>query len=236
LRTASSIDLSAIWRNSSFAESFTKDHARITELMPMRDIGGGVNPGDRRAIYYLASHFKPRSVLEIGTHIGASTTYLASALNYFGGHLTTVDVVDANAPNGPWNELGLAGPPSATLSSLGLAQTVTFRVEPAATALQRGERFDLIFLDGDHSALAVYREISHALRLLNPKGLILLHDFYPDLKPLTPDGNVIAGPATAAARICRETGALAFLPLGNLPWPTKAGGNATSLALVASVG
>jgi len=119
------------------------------------------------------------------------------------------------------------------MSDLGLEPTVIFVVEPAAAVLESsGQRFDMIFLDGDHSKSAVYREISAALPVLNPNGLLLLHDFYPDGMPLVPDGNVEFGPAAAASRIARETDALAFLPLGNLPWPTKNGGNATSLALV----
>jgi predicted O-methyltransferase YrrM len=124
-------------------------------------------------------------------------------------------------------------PPAGIMSDLGLAAITTFITAPAATVLELpDQRFDMIFLDGDHSKFAVYREISAALRLLNPNGLILLHDFYPDGKPLVPDGNVEFGPAAAATRIASETDALAFLPLGKLPWPTKNGGNATSLALV----
>jgi predicted O-methyltransferase YrrM len=236
LRSADSIDLGAIWNAPSIADAFARDLAGISGLMPAQDVSGGVNPGDRRAIYYLASHFKPRSVLEIGTHIGASTIYLASGLRHFGGHLTTVDIVDVNAPDGPWKRLALARSPSDTLSRLGLGETVTFQARAATEALGGSKRYDLIFLDGDHSALAVYREISAALKLLNDGGLILLHDFYPDLNPITPDGNVIEGPSVAARRIGEETGSLAFLPLGALPWPTKGGGNRTSLALVAKSG
>jgi predicted O-methyltransferase YrrM len=104
---------------------------------------------------------------------------------------------------------------------------------PTRDALQAVQRYDLIFLDGDHSSLAVYREIAAALRLLKHPGLILLHDFYPGGEPLMAGDRVISGPAAAAARIMRETDALQFIPLGNLPWETKFGGNATSLALVA---
>jgi predicted O-methyltransferase YrrM len=236
LRPADSIDLDAIWTSPSIAEAFAADLAAISGLMPTQEVSGGVNPGDRRAIYYLASHFKPRSVLEIGTHIGASTTFLASGLRHFGGHLTTADIVDVNAPGGPWKKLALARSPSETLSRLGLGQTVTFQARPAAEALGGSARYDLIFLDGDHTALAVYREISAALKLLNDGGLILLHDFYPGLNAITPDGSVIDGPFIASRRITEETGALAFLPLGALPWPTKSGGNRTSLALVARSG
>jgi len=69
--------------------------------------------------------------------------------------------------------------------------------------------------------------------MLNPNGLILLHDFYPGGKPLTSEGDVIDGPSIAADRIGLEAPDIAFLPLGNLPWETKSGDKATSLALVA---
>src|SRR6266511_3475177 len=39
---------------------------------------GGVNPGDRRAVWYLIRGLNARSVLEIGTHVGASTVHIAS--------------------------------------------------------------------------------------------------------------------------------------------------------------
>src|SRR5262245_13632742 len=44
------------------------------------DVTGGVNPGDQRAIYQLIRHLAPRSVLEFGTHVGASTSHIAIAL------------------------------------------------------------------------------------------------------------------------------------------------------------
>ena len=50
------------------------------EMLGSTDGTDGVNPGDRRAIYYLISYWKPSSVLEIGTHIGASTLSIASTL------------------------------------------------------------------------------------------------------------------------------------------------------------
>src|SRR5689334_16310324 len=41
---------------------------------------GGVNPGDRRALYYIIRALRPNRLLEIGTHIGASTVHAAAAL------------------------------------------------------------------------------------------------------------------------------------------------------------
>jgi predicted O-methyltransferase YrrM len=236
LKPAAEIDLHAVMNDSSIADGFSADNEAISKIYQTRDILGGVNPGDRRAIYHLIGYFKPKSVLEIGTHIGASTTYIASALRRFVGpsaRFTTADIVNVNGPTSAWRDARLPAPPRNLLTRLGLEQFVSFKTAPSMEALRTENSYDLIFLDGDHSAKAVYCEIAASLKVLAADGLILLHDFYPDCKPLTADNGVIEGPATAAMRIAAETSALAFIPLGDLPWPTKAGGNATSLALVA---
>jgi len=234
----SRIDLAAAMNDAAIGAAFAEDNANIASTYGAGEIFGGVNPGDRRALYYLIAHFRPKRVLEIGTHVGASTVYTASALRRFvdGGQLTTADIADVNGPNAAWHSLGMPASPARYISDLGLEGITTFVTKPAAEMLRAPERYDLIFLDGDHSPLAVYREISAALSILNLAGLILLHDFYPGGKPLTPDGGAISGPSTAAVRINGETREIVFVPLGILPWQTKGGGNATSLALLAKQG
>jgi predicted O-methyltransferase YrrM len=235
LRPVSGIDLAAAMKDAETGAAFENDNARIAAAYGVGEIFGGVNPGDRRALYHLIAYFRPKRVLEIGTHVGASTVYIASALRRFvdGGNLTTADIADVNAPDAAWKALGMSVAPAQYISNLGLEGLTTFLTRPAAEMLRTSERYDLVFLDGDHSSLSVYREISAALCILSPLGVILLHDFYPDGKPLTPDGGAIKGPSAAADRISSETKELVFLPLGILPWRTKGGGNATSLALVA---
>jgi hypothetical protein len=93
-------------------------------------------------------------------------------------------------------------------------------------------RFDLIFLDGDHAASTVYQEIPAALNLLNLDGVILLHDYFPELKPLWSHIPVIPGPFLATERLVKEGANLVVLPLGKLPWPSNLQSNATSLALL----
>ncbi len=235
LMPTSRIDLAAVVNDTTIGAVFAEENTRIASAYGTGEILGGVNPGDRRALFYLIAHFQPKRVLEIGTHVGASTVYVANALRRFvvGGKLTTADIVDVNGPKAAWKSLGMSAPPAKYISDLGLEGITTFVTKPAAETLRTSDRYDLIFLDGDHSSLAVYREISAALGILNPPGLIQLHDFYPGGKPLTPDGGAISGPSTAADRINSETSDIAFLPLGDLPWQTKSGGNTTSLALVA---
>jgi predicted O-methyltransferase YrrM len=234
----SRIDLAAAMNDVAIGAAFAEDNARIAGAYGAGEISDGVNPGDRRALYHLVAHFRPKRVLEIGTHVGASTLYIARGLRRFvdSGSLTTADIVDVNGPKAAWKSAGMPAPPARYISDFGLEGIATFVTRPAAEMLRTSEHYDLIFLDGDHSSRAVYREISAALRILNPAGLIVLHDFYPGGRPLTPDGNVISGPSRAADRISGETGDIVFVPLGILPWQTKGGGNATSLALVARRG
>src|SRR4249919_1277115 len=70
----------------------------------------GVNPGDRRALFYLMRSLRSASILEIGTATGASTVHAAAALlmnraddSHRSHRLTTVDVLDVNDPQSrPW--------------------------------------------------------------------------------------------------------------------------------------
>lgn len=95
-----------------------------------------------------------------------------------------------------------------------------------------GETFDLIFLDGDHSAKAVYGEIPLALKRLNPGGVIVLHDFFPNGRPLWEGQAPILGSWLATARFQAEKAGFEVVPLGALPWDTKLGSRITSLAVV----
>jgi predicted O-methyltransferase YrrM len=192
-----------------------------------------VNLGDRRAIYQLARKLNATSVLEVGTHIGASTTMLALALKNSGKpvRMVTVDILDVNDANrGPWKRYGCQHPPNQLVRELG-CDFVEFISSPSIPYLQRcTERFDLIFLDGGHEAATVYQEVPLALKLLNAGGLILLHDFYPEGEPLWSNGGVVPGPWFAIQRFRDEGVGMKAKPLGSLPWPTKLNSNVTSLA------
>jgi len=70
---------------------------------------------------------------------------------------------------------------AANLAAAGIdPSTVEFRVETSARALARAlraeERFEFIFIDGDHALRAVTRDLRWT-RLLSPKGFVCLHDY-----------------------------------------------------------
>jgi predicted O-methyltransferase YrrM len=110
---------------------------------------------------------------------------------------------------------------------------VEFRVARSLDVLAHpGESFDLILLDGDHRVETVVEEIPAALGRLHQGGFLLLHDYFPDCRPLWPDGKVIDGPARAVRRLRRAGWPIEARPLGELPWPTKHGTRWTSLAVL----
>src|SRR5690606_22642312 len=116
---------------------------------------------------------------------------------------------------------------------LGCPERVQFFTEDSLLHLARcRRRFDFIFLDGEHAAGQVYREVPRALALLEAGGVILLHDYFPGGRPLWTNRRVVPGPYQAVERLRAEGAPLKVLPLGALPWPTKLGSHVTSLALL----
>jgi predicted O-methyltransferase YrrM len=182
---------------------------------------------------------KPRSVLEMGTHIGASTLHIARALLRVNqnGKLTSVDMADVNHPeHGPWRQLGLAKSPREFARELGCIERMEFLTESAIDLMRTTKcRFDFIFLDGDHSARSVYQEVAAALSILDEGGIVLLHDYYPGARGLYPEGALILGPFYALDRIQKENPMIGVLPPGALPWLTTQGKRNTTLALVVSL-
>ena len=149
--------------------------------------------------------------------------------------LTTVDSEAVNDPElRPWLNFGSNVSPRQMVAELGCGELVEFVHQPSVPFLDGcDEQFDLIFLDGSHTGDDVYQEVPRALKLLRSSGVILLHDYFPDLRPLWSDGSMIAGPVLAIERLQREGAPLTVLPCGQLPWPTKLGSSVTSLAVLA---
>jgi predicted O-methyltransferase YrrM len=221
-------DVGADWRAAE---------GRIAELGITPE--AGMNPGDRRALYYLVRHLRPRRVLEIGTQAGASTVHLAAGLadthpGPASARLLTLDIKNVNHPEtGAWRAFRLPQSPADAMRRLGYGELVEFRVGRSLDVLREpGERYDLIFLDGDHRFKTVLKEIPAALGRLVPGGYVLLHDFFPGLRPLWPDGKVIDGPQRAVERLQQAGWPIDVRPLGELPWPTKQGTRLTSLAVL----
>ncbi|HYH19462.1 MAG TPA: class I SAM-dependent methyltransferase [Azospirillum sp.] len=219
------------------------NHGRHVDALPSFPIhAGSMSDIDRRALYFLAHRLAPASVLEVGTHLGASTLLIAAALDDLvaAGRLpsfsvTTVDIRDVNDPvTRPWTAYGSAASPRDLLASIGCADRVEFVTSPSLDFMARTDRrFDLIFLDGSHSAAVVYREVPMALDLLRPGGYVLLHDYHTDFAALRRRGSLCPGPALALRRLMTEAGGFTVQPLGDLPWHcAEHDSHTTTLALL----
>lgn len=226
------------------AGEWAADRKAIGEVFEYAEKGWAVTPVDRRVLWYLIRRLRPRSVLEVGTHIGGSTAHIAMAMREGGmagapRRLVTVDAVDVNdAAEQRWRWFGSAMSPREMLERLECAGGVEFVVSRSLDYLagRADAEFDFVFLDGSHQPHIVYQEIAMALKALRPGGYLLMHDYFPGLKPLRGHSEVIAGPYRAVERLRQEGNGVAALPLGPLPWRDKAGTDTTSLALLARDG
>lgn len=235
-------DLGRFMMDQHITRAWESDRPILEEL-ELPEMTGGVNTGDQRALYHLVSALKPVSVLEIGTHIGCSTVHIALALAsaHTGAgatpKLTTVDIRNVNDElTKPWEDFDSKASPASLVKAVGCESMVQFATADSLGFLAEGtEMFDLIFLDGLHTAARVYQEALLAFRRLTPGGSIVLHDFYPDGRALWSDGEVIPGPYLAMRRLLRQTPGAQVLPLGDLPWPTKLNSNTTSLAVLTRI-
>lgn len=103
---------------------------------------------------------KATTVLEIGAHLGVSTSLLCY-------YAKTVDAVDIKLPR---ELLDL---------QKGFDNLILHKqnsVEYMEQAINQNKKYDLIYLDGDHSYAGVKKDIILAQQLLTPSGVISGHD------------------------------------------------------------
>jgi hypothetical protein len=129
-------------------------------FQPPDGVPGWLTIDEGRALYQAASG---RDVVELGTAGGRATVCLAQAAK----RVVTVDVQDQSAAD-EWAR------------RFGVAERVEFRRGDVTERLGiSGERFGLAFVDTEHDAASVRRDLELALRVLEPGGLVAVHD-YPD--------------------------------------------------------
>ncbi len=236
------IDFAQLYGDRALAHEWSLEEAFLEELItprsPSAPPAGGINRGDRRALYYLVRALNPTRVLEIGTHLGYSTLHIAAALGRnrqahgSSGRVVSVDINDVNAAAGPWREAQI-DPPLELMRRIGAQNWSGFVTASSESYLaQTNEVYDFIFLDGSHDQAVVEREIALLHRAMAPGAFVLMHDVFPEGRPLWTDGKVITGPWAAVQRLRTQGWPLEIAPVGQLPWPTKLGSSVTSLAVL----
>ena len=134
------------------------------------------NNHELNSLYKLAAAL-PRGarVLEIGSHLGASSCYLAAGLAQVGGQLLCVDTWQNDAmPDGRKDTMAIF---QKNIYPLRHLITPLRKNSQDLTAADLQSHFDLIFIDGDHSYEAVRQDFELLQSWLAPGGLIAFHDF-----------------------------------------------------------
>jgi predicted O-methyltransferase YrrM len=148
-----------------------------------------VSPGQGKFLYLLARLVGARRILEIGTHAGYSTIWLARALPE-DGHLVTLELSEKHAAVARAN-LARAG------CSRQVDVIVGHALETLAALARRGEPpFDVVFIDADKQSYCAYLEWS--LKLTRSGSLIAIDN-------VVRAGGVLAPPpGDEAARGARD--------------------------------
>lgn len=143
-----------------------------------------------------ARKWKP-NVLEIGTHYGNTTANIARVVKPLRGLFVTVDVVAPlqSLPKmqegdvRPQEEIGKNVPEDLKDS------VVQVMIDPrkpnslsAALDFFDGRKWDVVFIDGDHSYEGVKNDYISIMKRVAPDGMILFHDVWWDVEPPPVDG------------------------------------------------
>lgn len=109
---------------------------------------------------------KDGDVLEVGSAYGYSTCAIALVAK-------SVVAVDPHFTHGSEGEL------NANLRAYGVLEKVDIRVGFSQAILPQLAfyRYDLVWIDGDHTAEVVEHDVQWALKLLKPGGHIACHDY-----------------------------------------------------------
>lgn len=155
-------------------------HEGIPEAVA--DIQGKLMDGDQYKLYE-AAYFARGPILEVGRLHGKSTAVLALGLREGNAKRTGTDGEHAVWPlysvelNDKYEPIA-----EGHLRKRGLLDLVTLVRGDSATAIAAlPERFDTVFIDGDHSYSGFTRDLDALAGRIEPGGVAMFHDcFHPD--------------------------------------------------------
>lgn len=145
---------------------------------------GMTDTNDYEALAAIALHCRPRRIFEIGTYLGVTSDFFLSIL-------PECQVVSIAYKNPRWKGFGqFYNTSRLTRKKIGsevLADRRTrytqlygdsHKLESQSFVKEYGQ-FDLVFIDGDHSAKGVARDTELAMRIISETGVICWHDANP---------------------------------------------------------
>jgi predicted O-methyltransferase YrrM len=157
----------------------------------------GFMPPDEGLALYDAAAAVPSDgspMLEIGSYCGKSSIYLGAAARQRGTVLFALDHhrgSEENQPGWEWHEPDLVDPEVGRVDTLptfrrtvhdaGLEETIVALVGDSPTVARHWRTpLSLLFIDGGHGEEPAHRDFELWTPWVEPGGLLLIHDVFPD--------------------------------------------------------
>jgi len=204
-----------------------------SKILFLKEGQGGINPGDQLFIRNFIVDNSIKTVLEIGTHLGASGLAILDGLDLTGGIcFHTVDVLDVNSTSTKKYDKYKPEILPKDIFNKFKTPTTFFSKGSDVFFAENKRKYDLIFVDGAHSKALAKKDIWNALKAVAVNGHIILHDYFPEGKPIWEGKIAIMGVYEAVEELIAEGVLIDVFPLNELAYETKCGGKKTSLALL----
>lgn len=185
-------------------------HSRLKKIGEL-GVFRAMSIGTRRMLFQAIRAMGATTVLDIGTYVGTSAANFAMAVGP-GGSVVSLDVVDANSPDGFWKQDNRPHSPRELADKVG-GGTVEFITQGGAEYMRETDRtFDFICIDGGKGEDDTYEQIGLSLHCLNPNGIIFMDDFFFDGNAM-PSGYYEEGHYRALTRHISEGVPLKFVPI-----------------------
>lgn len=192
------------WRFPAWLEGASDAPPWLAELRGLYadpiSFPASISPQAGLLLHGLALNLSPRVAVETGSFVGASTLWLAGAMEESSGldardapRGPTLHCFDDFGPiePGPWRQRGFEGDRlalvSARLRRAGVADRVVLhrgdtgtRLLEARDALRDAGGVDFALLDADHTIAGVTRDLWALEPVLNTGGYVVLHDTIPE--------------------------------------------------------
>lgn len=170
--------------------TWARDHALrdapgFAEAWEVADnIPGWLSEVNAAVFWGVISEMKPKSVVEIGSYLGKSTTLLALGLQHHSGPDARVSAIDPHTGDRQQlNALNLATLPSLDLfrrhiQGAGVGDLVEEHIATSDKVAQTWTKaIDLLYIDGWHSYGAVRADTMNFASKLSPNGVVCFDDY-----------------------------------------------------------
>jgi len=140
-----------------------------------RPVAGWLTDAEGELLFSLAAHCPPSAtIVEIGSWQGKSTIWIASGARRIGGHVFAIDPHEGSLEDPAARTLEFLKTNLADAGVTDIVTPVVARSEEATGRVPVG--CDLLFIDGDHTAPGVRRDLEIWVPNLRAGGAVAMHD------------------------------------------------------------